>query len=197
MSGKTIHTDEWLAEKIRGGDENAFRSFYVKHGANLYHFAFDYLKSEYEAEEIVQNVFIRLWEKREEIDVEKSLKSYLFRIAVNMIFNQMKHQVVRKKYESYVSFLDQPLSDSPEKKVQYAEIMASLDNLLAILPEQQRKIFMMSRHDGFSNQEIAEKLEISIRTVENQIYRASKFIKENLKEDYIILVLILAGVYIQ
>jgi RNA polymerase sigma-70 factor (ECF subfamily) len=75
--------------------------------------------------------------------------------------------------------------------------MASLDNLLAILPEQQRKIFMMSRHDGFSNQEIAEKLEISIRTVENQIYRASKFIKENLKEDYIILVLILAGVYIR
>lgn len=189
------HIDERLIGRFRRGDMDAFRKIYDSYSQALFRFANSYLKDSFEAEEIVQDVFLKVWEKREDVDVQKSLKSYLYRITVNKVFNELKHRVVKQKYEKHAQNLDQVTGETPESSIQFQELNIKLDILLTKLPEQQRTIFIMSRWKGLTNAEIAEQLNLSIRTVENQIYRAAKFIKLHLNDDYPILVLLIAFGY--
>jgi len=178
--------------KFKNGDILAFRKIYDGFSEPLYRFAYSYLKDSFEAEEIVQDVFLKVWEKRDEIDEQKSFKSYLYRITINKIFNELKHRVVKQKYEQHLLNFDQLTHETPESSIQFQELNKKLELLLTKLPEQQRAIFIMSRWKGLSNAEIAEKLNLSIRTVENQIYRAAKFVKLHLNDDYPIAILIIA-----
>ena len=178
------HIDEKLIAKFRDGDMNAFQKIYNSFCEPLYRFAYSYLKDSFEAEEIVQDVFLKVWEKRAEVDLQKSFKSYLYRITVNKIFNELKHRVVKQKYEQHALKFDQLTGETPESAIEFQELNAKLEQLLSKLPEQQRNIFIMSRWRGVPNAEIAEKLNISVRTVENQIYRAAKFVKLHLNNDY-------------
>jgi len=189
------HIDTKLISRFRNGDMEAFRKIYDSYCEPLYRFAYSYLKDSFEAEEIVQDVFLKVWEKREEVDEQKSFKSYLYRITVNKVFNELKHRVVKQKYEQHALNFDQITSETPESSIQFQELNKKLEHLLAQLPEQQRNIFIMSRWKGLSNAEIAENLSLSIRTVENQIYRAAKFIKLHLNDDYPIVILIIAFGY--
>lgn len=189
------HIDERLIWRFRRGDMDAFRKIYDSYSQALFRFANSYLKDSFGAEEIVQDVFLKVWEKREDVDVQKSLKSYLYRITVNKVFNELKHRVVKQKYEKHALNLDQVTGETPESSIQFQELNKKLDILLTKLPEQQRTIFIMSRWKGLTNAEIAEQLNLSIRTVENQIYRAAKFIKLHLNDDYPILVLLIAFGY--
>jgi len=188
------HIDRLLVRRLKNGDEQAFQAVFDFFGENLFHFACSYLKNAASAEEIVQEVFLRIWEIREDIDEEKSFKSFLYRITVNKLLNHLKRQVVRQKYEAYLSGDDQSFYESPEATLHFSELEEKVSLLIKKLPEQQKNIFKMSRLDGMSNPEIAETLGLSIRTVENQVYRATKFLKENLKEEYLIGVLFLLSV---
>ena len=169
----------------------AFKNVFVAYSDGLYNFAFSYLKNSFESEEIVQDVFLRIWEMRDDIDEDKSFKSFLYKMTVNKVFNHLKHQVVRKKYENYILNFDQSFHESPEASLHFNELNRKLQTLMQKLPEQQRNIFQLSRSEGLSNSEISEQLGLSIRTVENQIYRASKFLKEHLKEEYFFLIFLL------
>lgn len=191
------HIDERLIARFRKGDMDAFRKIYESHSKSLYRFAFSYLKDSFEAEEIVQDVFLKVWEKREEVDEQKSFTSYLYRITVNKIFNELKHRVVKKKYEQHALKFDQITGETPESSIQFQELNTKLEKLLTELPKQQRNIFIMSRMKGQSNTEIAQTMSLSIRTVENQIYRASKFIKLHLKDDYPLTILLIVFSVIQ
>lgn len=189
------HIDEKLIARFRDGDMDAFRKVYNSFCEPLYRFAFSYLKDSFEAEEIVQDVFLKVWEKRDEVDEHKSFKSYLYRITVNKIFNELKHRVVKQKYEQHALKIEQVPGETPESSIQFQELNTKIEQLLLKLPEQQRNIFIMSRWKGLTNAEIAENLRLSIRTVENQIYRASKFIKLHLNDDYPIVILLIAFGY--
>jgi RNA polymerase sigma-70 factor (ECF subfamily) len=147
------------------------------------------MKDSFDAEEIVQDVFLKLWEKRDEVDELKSFKSYLYRITVNRIFNELKHRVVKRKYDQHLLNIDLVNDQTPESAIQFQELNKKLEQLLSKLPEQQRNIFILSRWQGLSNAEIALNLSLSSRTVENQIYRAGKFIKLHLTQDYPIAIL--------
>lgn len=178
------HIDEKLLARFRDGDMKAFQKIYSTYCEPLHRFAYSYLKDSFESEEIIQDVFLKVWEKRSEVDLQKSFKSYLYRITVNKIFNELKHRVVKQKYEQHALKFDQIGGDTPETSIEFQELNKKLELLLDRLPEQQRNIFILSRWKGLSNAEIAENLDISIRTVENQIYRAAKFVKLHLKDDY-------------
>ena len=185
MTTQTENIDRLLIQNLKAGDMKAFQEIFVTFSERLYNFTYSYLKDSFESEEIVQEVFLRIWEMREEIDEDKSFKSFIYRMTVNKVFNQMKHQVVRQKYEKYLLNFDHSLSESPEARLHFKELDERISMLLKKIPEQQRNVFKLSRIDGLSNPEIADKLGLSIRTVENQIYRATKFLKENLKSDYL------------
>lgn len=184
------HIDRRLIRKLKGGDTNAFQEVFNTYSDQLFHYAFSYLKDTNDSEEIIQDVFLHLWEIKSQVDEEKSLKSFLYKMTVNRVFNHLKRQIVRQKYESYV--MNRPLSfhETPEERMCSNELNIKIQNLLAGLPEQKRKIFIMSRLKGCSNAEIAEELGVSLRTVENQVYRATKFLKEHLKDDYLLLLIV-------
>lgn len=178
--------DRKLIRKLKVGDRNAFQVIFEAYSEPLLHFAYSYLKDSNDTEEIVQDVFLHLWEIKSEVDEEKSLRSFLYKMTVNRVFNHLKHKIVRQKYESYMMNLTPSFSENPEEKLHKKELDERIQELLELLPEQKRKIFIMSRMKGISNAEISEKLGISLRTVENQVYRATKFIKDHLKEDYLL-----------
>ncbi len=195
MSENQENIDIKLLARFRDGDMEAFRKIYETFCDPLYRFASSYLKDEFESEEIVQDVFLKVWEKRAEVDVQKSFKSYLYRITVNKVFNELKHRVVRQKYEQQAMRTDHHTEETPESSIQFHELNEKLEQLLDELPAQQRTIFVMSRWKGHSNAEIAEQLNLSIRTVENQIYRATRFLKLHLNDNYPvkILMIVLGG----
>jgi len=188
------HIDEQLIRRFRDGNLDAFQQIYTTFCKPLYRFALSYLKDTFDAEEIVQDVFLKVWEKRAEADEHKSFKSYLYRITINKIFNELKHRVVKRKYEHQLLNVDQVTDETPESKIQFQELNSKIELLLSKLPEQQRAIFIMSRWQGLPNAEIAQNLNLSVRTVENQVYRAAKFIKLHLNDDYpVILLMIVFG----
>jgi len=191
------HIDKNLVRKLKAGDQASYRVIFDVYSEKLFHFAYSYLKDADDSEEIVQEVFLRLWEIRSEIDEEKSLKSFLYKMTVNKVLNHLKHKIVRQKYESYLTNHAPFLSETPEEQMCWQELNEKIKELVILLPEQKRKVFIMSKLKGFSNAEISAALGLSIRTVENQLYRATKFIKERIDGDYLSLLVFCVGVLLQ
>jgi len=115
---------------------------------------------------------------------EHSLKSFLYKITVNQIYNYLKHEAVRQKYLDHLSILESTESDDSQQDMLHRDLQLIIDKLIERMPEKQRIIFKLSRQEGLSNNEIANRLGLSVRSVENQIYRALKFIKARLREEY-------------
>lgn len=134
-----------------------------------------------DAEDIVQHVFVALWQKVESIEINTSIKSYLYKMVHNTSLNRLKHNQVKLKY--------QELANTSHLNIVYqenegTELKKQIELSLEKLPEQCRKIFMMSRFEGLKYQQIADTLGLSIKTIENQMGKALKIMRENLK-DYI------------
>lgn len=176
--------DGLLVERIRQNDKEAFRLLYDRYSRKIYFFSLKQLGSEAEAEELVQSVFIRIWENRESLDPVWPVKSYIYRSAVNYIYNFLKKRSIHKRYIESQSAPGNFQSDPTYEQIFFNDLENSIKSIIGTLPEQQQKIFDLSRNLGLSNREIARNLDISVRTVENQIYRAVKTIKTALKSMY-------------
>lgn len=179
--------------KVKSKDEAAFGELYAYFFKSLCAFAIRYTKSNEIAEEMVQEVFLKLWEM--DIDrMEKinDIKRFIYRAVINNCLNYLNHQkVVRNHQEAILAFKnDSYLMDFIDREEQ----KLAADRVLSILPEQCRKVFLLSRFDGMSHKEIAEHLNISPKTVNNHIYKAlseiREFIKQNNKDIFLIMALI-------
>lgn len=179
-------SDSSLVSRLKKGDKGAFEVIFHEYSPKLYFFSLSYLHIEAEAEEVVQNVFVSLWEHRCALDETRSLKSYLYKATVNHIYNYFRHEAIRRKHLEHVLRQGLAGDNSSEKKLDMDELTTSLESLVERLPQMQRKIFKMSRWEGLSHGDIAQQLGLSVRSVENHIYRSLKFFKENLKEEYFI-----------
>ncbi len=169
--------DETLASGIRKGDREAFALFFNKYRRVVYYYSLKYLGDRDESDELVQSVFVSLWEHRRLIDKKKSLKNYLYRSVVNAIYNSLKKRAVRRAY--LIREISKPEGSSdPYVQIFDNDLRDKLDNIIGLLPPQQQKILNYRRLEGLSSEEIALKLNISVRTVENQIYRATKLLKD-------------------
>ena len=169
--------DDTLASGIRKGDREAFALFFNKYRRVVYYYSLKYLGDPDESEELVQSVFVSIWEHRRLIDKKKSLKNYLYRSVVNAIYNSLKKRAVRRAY--MIKEISKPEGSSdPYVQIFDNDLRDKLDNIIGLLPPQQQKILNYRRLEGLSSEEIALKLNISVRTVENQIYRATKLLKD-------------------
>jgi RNA polymerase sigma-70 factor, ECF subfamily len=180
LNAKSLHSDLSLVINLRNGDKKAFEAIFNKYKLKLYYYALSYLQSKEEAEEVVQNAFIALWEHRQTLNELLSIKNYLYKSVVNHIYNHLKHEAVRQRYMDYTSKTMVEADEHVENEIIYNDLEKNLTSLIGYLPPQQQTIFKMSRFDGLSHAEIAEKLGLSVRSVENQVYRALKYLKENL-----------------
>jgi RNA polymerase sigma-70 factor (ECF subfamily) len=173
--------DEVLASLIRQNDKEAFKLLYNRYSKKIYFFSLRYLCNDIEAEELVQSVFINIWEYRESLDPASSVKSYIYKSAVNYIYNYLKKKAIRARFIESEFNKGEIHSNHTYEQVFFHDLERSVNNIVENLPSQQQKIFHLSRYEGLTTKEIAKKLFLSERTVENQIYRSLKIIKNTLR----------------
>jgi len=169
-----------VIEQLRDGSKEAFRLMFDEVGPKIYAFALSYLKNEFEAEELLQEVFLKLWEVRSSLDSSRNLKSFLFKICINLIYDFIRRKNIEQVYLDYSGKNNPSSGDNTWHEVIYNDMLNNLQQLIAAMPEQRQRIFRMSKEDGLSNEEIADRLNLSKRTVENQLYRAVSFLKERI-----------------
>ena len=174
-----------LAQK----DETAFEQVFKTHFKRLHAYAFTILRDEVEAEEMVQQVFFKLWERNENLTLTGSVSAYLYRAVHNESLNYLKHQKVRSNHQLHVAYSMKNEVEHPAKKVMAGELEKKIHTALNELPEQCRTIFQMSRFDELKYREIADRLGISVKTVENQMGKALKLLREKLV-DFLIFILL-------
>ena len=153
---------------------------FKEHFKALHAYAFTIIRDGDNAEEIVQNVFFKLWEKKEQIDQIDSIKAYLYRATYNESLNFLKHTRVRAAYETFVKTTTSEGSATDILSVK--ELQAKIDTALNDLPEQCRTIFQLSRFEELKYREIADQLNLSIKTVENQMGKALRVLREKLAD---------------
>jgi len=167
---------------VQNVDETAFEQVFKTHYKSLFAYAITILKSEAAAEEIVQNVFLRLWEKKLPLPPGTQLKPYLYRAIHNESLNHIKHEKVKSRYQLYAVSKGEGQEQPASKKIMTAELEKKIQEALNELPEQCRTIFQLSRFEELKYREIAEQLDISVKTVENQMGKALKLLRTKLAE---------------
>ncbi len=176
-----------LVKLLKKGDMSAFDVIYKKYSRRLYGFVFRYVKQESDTEEIVQEVFIKIWQSRDKINVYSSFESFLFTIAHNATINLLKKRATEQKYLEHVKSLQQ-IEETYEiaDEIHYKELKQKFQDLLNELSPRQKEIFLMSREEGLSHKEIAEKLGISSNTVKNHLVTTLAFLKKRLDNGLVI-----------
>jgi RNA polymerase sigma-70 factor (ECF subfamily) len=157
--------------------EEIFKIHYLQ----LCNYAYIFLKDTDESEDVVQGVFYQLWKKKDSTEITTSLKSYLFTAVRNNCLKKVSHLKIRNQYKENIIHLDDKSSNNTMDKVIGRELEEQIKNAIENLPQQCRLIFTLSRQSGFKYAEIAEHLEISVKTVENQMGKALKVLREKLK----------------
>lgn len=178
MQPESSDRQEIIVRQLKEGSKEAFRLLFDTYGPKIHAFALSFLKNEQEAEELLQDVFLKLWEIRASLDTSKNIKSFLFKICVNQIYDFIRHKNIEQAYRDYSLHNQQSSGDSTWQNVIYNDMLNSLEKFVSAMPEQRQRIFRLSKEEGLSNDEIAAQLNLSRRTVENQLYRAISFLKQ-------------------
>ena len=173
--------DNELYLKIREGDERAFQTLFRKYYAILCNYARQILDDKALAEETVQDMFVKIWEKRQTLTIETSVKNYFFRSIRNHCLNQIQHEKIKKQYADRV--LDSARQEiDPEQNFIEVDLIRRIEESIASLPPKRREIFRLSREQGMKYKEIAEALNLSEKTVEAQMGLALKHLRNELKD---------------
>lgn len=175
-------TDDKLAEALHRGDEVVFEQIFRNYYERLCNYANTIIRDMDEAEELVQGTFLTLWEKRENIDIHTSVKSYLYQAVHNQSLNRIKHSRVKMAHSDYVKYQSDHLSDDSSQYVLGEELEQQINSAIESLPPQCQTIFRLSRFENLTYAEISEQLNISVKTVENHMGKALRILREHLKE---------------
>lgn len=178
-----------LIKKKKTNEEEDFEVVFRKYFTKLVYFAMEYVADFETAREITQETMVTLWDKRHELNLKKDLSGYLYTLVKNRALNHLKHQLAIKKYQNYAQhrYLDYLLNQTALNNfsfnyIEYKQLSKAIQEAVDSLPEKCKNVFIMSRYDGFSHREIAEKMNISVKTIENHIAVAIKKIKRHIFE---------------
>ena len=175
------NSDRKIFNEIKKGNIVTFEKLFRKYYAGLCNYANKYLKDLDKAEEVVQELFYKLWEKRNKLDINVSLKSYLYRAVYNGCLQYLNHRAIEIKYENYYKKQNKEYDRDASEAMNMQELNEIINETLNSLPERCRNIFLLNRHDGLKYREIAKKLDLSIKTVEANMGKALKLLRKNLK----------------
>ena len=184
---KFLHTEKELIKKLKEGDSFAFEVLFYKYRNKVKGFAFKMVPTQLDPEEIVQEVFVRLWLKKEMIDPERDFQAFLFSIAKHLILDHLKSAVNRKLYFTGEYFQQDLMSEDTAEGILPEDAEDQLRHLIEQIPERRREIFCLSRFEGLSYRQIAERLNISENTVDSQIRNALAFLKDHFRKMILLL----------
>lgn len=174
-----------LLTELKNGSFHAFERLYNMYSGKLYNFIMRISSgNQYMAEEVVQSAFIRVWEVRERVEPESSFISFLCTIAKNLLMNMYQRQTVEYVYNEYLKNTGVDRDSQTEESIDLRFLNEYIDSLAEELPEQRKKIFILSKRQNYTNKEIAEMMGISESTVATQLSLAVKFMREQLMKHY-------------
>jgi len=180
MDKLTLTEESALLSRLKEGDNKAFEQIYSAYHYRLIGHLIRLLKANDLAQEVVQDIFITLWDKRSTIKTDISVLPYLYRIATNKSVNVFKKASHDKKYRDYFYSILEEGYDHIESKLFQKEQRQILEQMIDKMPARQREIFILCKLEGKTYEEVASELHLSIHTVHTQIKRANQLIKENL-----------------
>ncbi|MEZ2337410.1 RNA polymerase sigma-70 factor [Mucilaginibacter sp. RCC_168] len=176
-------------------NEAVFEQLFKKHFRELHAYTFSLLKDWDVAEEIVQSLFLKLWEKNEWSHIQTSIKSYLYKSVYHESLNYIRRQKVQLKYQTSTAYAMKNDTDDAAGKLKMSELEHHLNNALGKLPEKCRAIFQLSRFQELKYQEIANQLDISIKTVETHMGKALRILRKEMKEFLPLIALMLFNMF--
>ena len=183
MSERKNDIEQIEVLQLKGGNKKAFNHIFHLYNQKLFFFAFGYLKSDKDAEEIVQETFLKIWERRENINPELSLQAYLFKIAFNFIQKRLIKHVKDEELKHDLAGELLSFDNHTANMVNYHFLLQHISRLIDELPPRQKEIIELRKLEGFSVKEISEKLSLSIKTVEAHLTAALKFLKGKLQSE--------------
>jgi len=187
-------TDATIIQLLKRRDETGFEQVFKFYFKNLYRYALTIIQDHDQAEDIVQNVFYKLWDKMDSLNLPDSLAAYLYRAVYNESLNHLKHKKVKLTYQTHITRSMKGQTDGAHRKVMFSELERRLQKAINELPEQCRTIFQMSRFEELRYLDIAQRLGISVKTVENQMGKALKLLRTRLIDYLPFLVLLLLNI---
>lgn len=177
--------DKEVLIRLKKGDKAAFEELYWIYNRRLYNFVLSVLFDKSLAEDITQTCFLKIWENRATIDEEKGFTSYLHTIAKNLVYRETERELLKNRF---LATLQEHKPDNTTQETIDANLLQEhINKLIEKLPPARKEIFIMSRLQGLSNKEIAEKLSISEKTVETQVYRSIQYLKKHFQDYFILL----------
>ena len=183
MQTPTTYIGSDLLQKIADGDESAFRMLFNEHWQNIYGVAYMLTKSASMAEDMVQEIFMKVWIKREQLPGVGNFPNYLFIVARNHIFNELKKKSTDILFTNHLFEYFHDTTETPEKKLIEKETEQIIGEIIERLPQQQKMIYRLSREKGLSRNEMADRLGIAPNTVRNHLTRALEMIRHELQRD--------------
>lgn len=184
MLSYSAYKDQELLDAIRNDDEGAFSELFKRYGKKVYEMAYSRIRSKETAEEIVQNLFICLWDKRNKLSIN-NISSYFFAAVKHRTLNIIESKIVHKKYWDYYKKFIPQHENLTERTVEFNELMEAIEERMECLPEKSKKVFVLNRLEGHSVTEIANALNLSEKTIQYHITRSLKELRLHLK-DFII-----------
>lgn len=191
-----MEQNEQLFALIRTGNRNAFELLFKTHYASLCTYANTFVADLDTSEDLVQDLFFHLWEIKEQLPNDTPLRPYLYKAVQNKCLNLIKHYKIRDKHkEDVLSEMDENTIETEydEQNELQEKLMRAIDKL----PPERKKVFLMHRFEELKYREIAEKLGLSIKTVENQIGKALQFLRDEMKNSLPLLILVLGSLLIK
>lgn len=184
-----------MTASLISNNEAVFEQLFKKHFRELHAYAFSLLKDWDVAEEIVQALFLKLWEKNEWPNIQNSIKSYLYKSVYHDSLNYIRRQKVQQRYQTTTAYSMKDHTDDAAGKLKLGELEQHLYKALNKLPEKCRAIFHLSRFEELKYQEIANQLDISIKTVETHMGKALRILRKEMKEFLPLITLMLFNMF--
>ena len=183
MGGKSRQLEIQWVKNLKKGDALAFEELFHLYGKRLYHFSLGYLKSKPDAEEIVQEVFLKIWHLRTSLDPDLSFNAYLFKIAYRQIMERFRKISLERRYLADISAEVVTFTDEMNERADYHSLLELVQKSIDRLPPRQKEVLLMRRSAGMAVADIAENLGLSPKTVEHHFTEALKNIKACINSD--------------
>jgi RNA polymerase sigma-70 factor (family 1) len=171
-------TEKELVELLKNGNKCAFDQLYHNYKGRIYHNILKIVKLEGVAEEILQELFVKLWTGRENLDADKSFRSYLFKIAENLVYDFFRRAARDKKMEAYLVSVAAPQNSPTEEQLYYKEGNHVLNQAIELLSPKRKQVYILCKVEGKSYEEVSRLLGVSISTINEHIVKASQVVRK-------------------
>jgi RNA polymerase sigma-70 factor, ECF subfamily len=180
MKDFILYSDGELMQEIKADNMFAFDALFKKYSKRIFKFGYSILKSTEESENLIQDVFLNLWENRHKVEHDSSIKSYVFTITYNTAISVLRKKAREEKFFEYLKSLQELHEEPVIAEIEFNELSDKLDGIINKLPQRQKEVYQLHKIEGLTYKQIAERLNISVNTIENHMATALKTIRKNL-----------------